>query len=297
MTKVLVIGKSGFISLSFQKYMMNFGNNYVIDVISSRNRKWENFSFSGYDTVFNASGLAHTNARNGSEEEYYEVNGDLPGELAAKAKLEGVHHFITMSSMNVYGDMANIGVSKCITDSTVPNTQSIYGKSKLMGETAVKKLEDDNFKVAIIRPPLVFSEYAPDNFGILLKIAVLFPVFPNIRNNQSMIYVDNLCELVRLIIDNHISGIFYPQEKEYIHTSTLVKDIAIQAGHKILMTEIFNSALMVLSKDISIVRKAFGNLTYHPSISNHFNWNYCVVDYKTAVKRMAEHHGSVKKCK
>ena len=300
MKKVLILGKNGFLARSFGRYMEQFKSEYELTFISSRAGTWESVPFSGYDAVFNASGLAHSNAIDGSDEDYYEVNGRLPGAIAKKAKAEEVPVYITISSSIIYGDMADVGQKKCIYADTVPNEQGIYGKSKLMGEQSALQYGDENFRVAVIRPPMIYSEYAPENFERLCRFAVSFPIFPNLYNEQSMIYADNLCELIRLIIDQRVGGIFYPQEKEYIHTSKLVKDIADAAGHRMLVTKIFNPALRMLSKQVRFVRKAFGNVVYDQSLSNHFQWSYCVVPYGETVKRIATKYndiGGENKCK
>ena len=42
---------------------------------------------------------------------------------------------------------------------------------------------------------------------------------------ERMIYIDNLCEFIRLIVQNQDNGIFYPQNQDYVNTSQLVKEI------------------------------------------------------------------------
>ena len=292
MKKILVVGKGGFVGTSFANYMKKFKDKYELTFISSMNHEWEKISFSGYDAVYNASGLAHANAKDGTDDLYYEVNGKLPGEIATKAKAEGVPVYISMSSAIIYGDMSNVGIKKIITKETEASPEGIYGKSKIMGEEMVTQLADDKFHTAIIRPPMIYSEYAPENFELLCKFAVKSPIFPKLYNEQSMIYADNLCELLRLIIDNQAGGIYYPQEKEFIHTSKLVKDISYASGKRMLITGIFNPILKKMSGRVRFVRKAFGNVIYDKSLSNHFDWEYCVVPYEETVRRIAKRYGN-----
>ena len=214
MKKILVVGKGGFVSNSFVRYMDKFGDEYKITVISSMNYEWKQYDFTGFDAVYNASGLAHANAKDGSDELYYAVNGRLPGEIAAKAKAEGVPVYVSMSSQIIYGDMSGISRKQIISADTKPIPDGIYGKSKIMGEEGVLELADDSFRVAIIRPPMIYSENAPENFERLCKFAIRSPIFPDLYNEQSMIYADNLCELIRLIIENKVGGIYFPQEPE-----------------------------------------------------------------------------------
>lgn len=290
MKKVMLVGVGGYIGGKFTGYIKAHYPDWQIDAVDSMDGKWKNADFHGYDAVYNVSGLAHANARKGSEEQYYAVNGQLPIDVARKAKGEGVPLFIQMSSQIVYGDMSGLGEEKMITPETVPSEPTIYGKSKMMAERGLGELVDDSFKVSIIRPPLVYSESARDNFPRLVNFAKKSPIFPKLENKQSMVYIDNLCELVRLIIDNNEGGIFYPQQEVYIETSKIVADIAMAVGNKMWQTRIFNPVLRLLSKRIGFIHKAFGSIAYDMAMSNHFDGAYRVVSYEESIQRIAKVH-------
>jgi len=238
------------------------------------------------------SGLAHANARHGSEKLYYEVNGQLPIDIATKAKKEGVPMFVQMSSQIVYGDMSGLGEEKMISADTVPTEPTIYGKSKMMAERGLQNLIDDKFQVAIMRPPLIYSEFARDNFPRLVNFAKRMPIFPKLENKQSMVYVDNLCELIKLIIENNKGGIYYPQQECYIETSKIVADIARAVGNKMWQTRLFNPILRLLSKlpMFGFIHKAFGSIAYDMDMSNHFDGKYRVVSYDESIRRIANAH-------
>ena len=284
--KILVVGKKEFISTSFQTYMKKYPEIHV-DAISARGDKWKEYDFSGYDAVYNTTGLAHDDARKGTDAQFMALNRDLPEALAKKAKEQKVKTFINMSSMIVYGDMSELGSNVRITSETIPRPAGIYGESKLAGEKVLEKLADENFHIAIIRSPLVYSEKAVDNFLKLTKYAKKGIIFPKIENRRSMIYADNLCELVRLIAVNNGAGIYYPQQDEYICTSKLVKDIASASGHKMILTKLFNPMLFALSKKRMFVRKVFGSLAYDKKTSNCFDGEYRVVNYNKSIEKLA----------
>jgi UDP-glucose 4-epimerase len=294
MKRILVLGKRGYISTCFQTYMKN-KDGYSIDVISVRGDSWREKSFSNYDAIFNTIGLAHNDARKGTDEQFIQLNVNLISELAQKAKTDGCSLFVHMSSMIVYGSLSPLGVNKKYTADTIPTPNNIYGRSKLMGENEILKLQSENFNVAIIRSPLVYGENAVDNFEKLVSIAKKLPVFPDIKNERSMIYADNLCELVKLIVENDSQGIFYPQQDEYIRTSKLVKDIAVASGHKMIITSLFNPLIYLLSKKMIFIRKVFGSLAYDMEISNCFDGKYRVVDYKESIKRIVDSKHTKKK--
>lgn len=290
--KVMLVGIGGYIGGKFTDYINKNYPDWQIDAVDSMNRKWADADFHGYDAVYNVSGLAHANARHGSEKLYYEVNGQLPIDVATKAKAEGVPMFVQMSSQIVYGDMSGLGEDKVITAEIVPLEPTVYGKSKMMAERGLVALVDNSFQVALVRPPLIYSEFARDNFPRLVNFAKKMPVFPKLKNRQSMVYVDNLCELVKLIIEHNQGGVYYPQQECYIETSKIVADIAEAVGNKMWQTRLFNPALRFLSKMpmFDFIHKAFGSIVYDMKMSNHFDGKYRVVSYEESIKRIANAH-------
>ena len=159
--------------------------------------------------------------------------------------------------------MSVYGLEKGVIDrNTLPNPNSSYGKSKLAAEKLIANLEDDNFKVSILRPPMIYGKECKGNYNRLASIAIKIPVFPDIENKRSMIYIDNISEFVRVIIDNNQAGIYFPQNKEYINTTDLVKTIARTQGKEIKTTKVFNWAIAIGIKYSGVFRKVFGTLVY-----------------------------------
>jgi nucleoside-diphosphate-sugar epimerase len=290
MKRILIVGENSYVGKSFKNYIGKYNEEYLVDTVSSRNYSWKTIDFTKYDVVFNVAGIAHISTKPSMEPLYYKINRDLVLEIALKAKNEGVKQFIHMSSMIVFGDMSYLGLEKKITLETQPIPINFYGKSKLEADHGLDQLRNENFKIAVIRPPLIYSENALGNFPRLVKIARILPIFPHIDNEQSMIYIDNICEFIRLVIENNDSGIFYPQNREYVNTTLMVKTIAEFSGKKIYTTKIFNPLLKLLSKKIRIINKAFGNLTYSKEMSDYLNYDYCVVDFKESLKRVCENY-------
>lgn len=86
------------------------------------------------------------------------LNVKLPSELVKKAKQDKIPIFIHIISLIVYGNPSGIDEFIPITKDTIPNPDNIYGKSKYIGKLELSKLEDDNFKNALIRSPRVYGE-------------------------------------------------------------------------------------------------------------------------------------------
>lgn len=272
MKNILITGVNSYIGNSFRKYIEQWPDMYRADGMSLRDGQWRETDFSSYDTVFHVAGIAHSdNGKISPEKEklYRSVNTDLTIEVAEKAKAEGVKQFIFMSSAIVYGESAPIGKSKMITKETPANPANCYGDSKLQAEIGLRKLEDEKFKVVILRPPMIYGKSSKGNFPILEKLALKLPIFPRVMNSRSMLYIGNLTEFVRLIIENEESGTFWPQNPEYSNTSEVVKAIADAKGKKIILIKGFSWALKLLSHVTGLVNKAFGNLTYDFSMSEY----------------------------
>ncbi len=284
--KILVMGKDSYIGTSFERHMANF-DGFKIDTIDTTDALWKEVDFSKYDSVFHVAGIAHSDNGKVSEERkklYYDVNTDLAEEVAIKAKSEGVSQFVYLSSMSVFGESGLMGKEKLIDDNTMPLPSNVYGDSKLKAERKLKVLKDDAFKVVIVRPPMVYGKNSKGNYPTLSRYAKKLPFFPNVDNSRSMIYIENLCEFIRLVIVNKDSGIFMPQNNDYVKTSELVKLIAQINGNKIRLTRFFNPFLKIFAPVMNVINKVFGNLTYDKNVSK-YRQNYCVCDFEESIKR------------
>ncbi len=218
------------------------------------------------------------------EELYYSVNTELTKLTAQKAKADGAGQFIFMSSAIVYGDSAPLGKQKMITKDTVPFPANCYGDSKLQAEKAILPLGDESFKVVILRPPMIYGRGSKGNYPILAKLALKLPIFPNVENCRSMLYIENLCEFVRLMVVNTESGIFFPQNSEYSNTSNLVELIAAAHGKKIKLVKGFSWALKLLSHVTPLVNKAFGSLSYSRELSV-YKESYDIWNLEESIKK------------
>ena len=227
---------------------------------------------SKYYVVYHVAGIAHRKETNENRELYYKVNRDLAYKVARKSKAEGVKQFIFLSTMGVYGLETGI-----IDEKTPLKPNNAYGKSKFEAEELIKQLENKTFKVAVIRPPMVYGKGCKGNYQRLAKLALKTPIFPDIDNKRSMIYIDNLSEFVRVLIDNNDSGLFWPQNSEYVNTSDMVRLIAEFHARKIVFTKAFNPLIRMLN--IGIINKVFGDLIYmRESLGYDSNYDICNFD-------------------
>lgn len=290
MKNVLITGANSYIGTSFENYIKNYHPDELnIETVDMTDANWENTDFSCYDTVFHVAGIAHSDSGKISAEKeklYRSVNTDLTELTALKAKEAGVKQFIFMSSVIVYGESAPVGKAKVITKETAAAPVNCYGDSKVQAEKRILPLNDESFSVAVLRPPMIYGKNSKGNYPLLSKMARKLPFFPYVKNERSMLHIDNLCEFIRLLINNNESGIFYPQNSEYVNTSDMVKMIAEANNHKIVMVPC-NLLIKILGKFSgkigSLTNKAFGNLVYDMSMSE-YRQNYRIRDFMESIK-------------
>ena len=297
MKRILITGINSYIGNAVERYLMEYNayegrELYRVDKISLRDDTWEFMSFAPYDTILHVAGIAHADIGRVSEETkalYYQVNCDLAVKVAEKAKAEGVRQFVYMSSVIVYGDSAGVGKSKHITEQTQPHPANFYGDSKWQAEQKLQALADSAFHIAIIRSPMVYGRNSKGNFPLLVKLAEKMPVFPDIPNERSMLYVENLGEFLRQLIDSGKGGIFFPQNAEYTTTAQMVQAIAEEKGKQIRLWKVLNPLVKLAAalpgKIGGMANKAFGSMTIDRTLSlQHFS-SYQIYTLQESIKR------------
>ena len=290
--KVLITGASSYIGTSFEQYVAeHYGDTFFIDTVDMKGDAWKDWDFSQYDIVFHVAGIAHADVGRVTEEtkaKYYTVNTKLAIEAAEKAKEEGAKQFIFMSSSIIYGDSAPYGTKKRITIDTEPKPANFYGDSKWQADKAIRRLADEDFTVAIVRPPMIYGENCKGNFPLLSKLAKNLPLFPDVQNERSMIYIENFCEFLSQVMIREEGGIFWPQNAEYTRTSEIVKMIGEVNGYPVKVSKKWNWIVRLAAcfpRRVSrLTNKAFGNMSYEKSMSK-YDFNYQIVDFKTSIKR------------
>lgn len=285
MKKILITGANSYVGISVEKYLQQWPEQYCLDTVDMIGDAWKQHSFHGYDAVLHVAGLVHqpqTKNDSAQAEAYDRINHQLAVETAQKAKAEGVRQFLFMSSASVYGLDAPVGKVIMITKETPLNPRDNYGISKKHAEESLRKLQDDQFRIAILRPPMIYGKGCKGNYQTMAKLARKLPVFPKVRNQRSMLYMENLAEFIRLLIDDEAEGIFCPQNNEYVNTSDMVNLIAHTNGKSIMLIGGFTWALKLLRCATGIVDKAFGSLCYDFELSN-YTKEYCVKDLQESI--------------
>ena len=290
MKRVLITGAGSYVGPHVMRRLQEEPDKFEVQELSVKDDSWKTFDFSIFDVVYHVAGIAHVSTDPSMESLYMQVNRDLTIEVAKHAKAAGIKQFIFMSSAIVYGDSVPAGTGKPITLETKPNPANFYGRSKLEAEEGLQDLEDESFKVSIVRAPMIFGAHAKGNFPTLVSIARKLPFFPDIKNKRSMIYVGNLAESITGLIVAESDGVFLPQEEMQICTSSLVNQVALISGKHMLLTKAFNPIIKGPLKANNYVIKAFGDM-YYDLTASEIGFNYRRYTTKEALEQIAQEEG------
>ena len=283
---ILITGAGSYVGESVRNYILSSSSNFQIDAVDTMNDAWKKADFTQYDVVYHVAGIAHVNADPKMEPLYYKVNRDLTIEVAKHAKAAGVKQFIFMSSQIVFHESQSLK-TEVLTASTKENPNGFYGDSKLQAELGINPLEDENFKVCILRPCMIYGPKAKGNFPRLAKLATKVPVFPCWHNKRSMLYIDNLAEFVLQAIERELEGTFYPQNRELADTVEIIRFFAKEAGRKVWITKLFNPFVWLGSFVLQPINKMFATYYYDPEMSQ-MEFDYQLVSFEESLKRVAE---------
>lgn len=282
MIRVLITGGNSYIGVSVEKWLMKTPEQFHVDTVDTMNDAWKQVDFSLYDVVFHVAGIAHVNPKPEMAPLYYKVNRDLTVEIARHAKECGVRQFVFMSSKIVYQSSKDLK-EHVVTLRTEPKPNDFYGDSKLQAEKGLNELACDSFRVANLRPCMIYGPNGKGNFPRLVWLAQKTPIFPAWHNKRSMLYIDNLCEFVKQIILNQYDGTFYPQNKELVDTVEVIRYFSKKYNHKVWISKLFNPCVWIGAKIFKPVSKMFASSYYDPAMSK-YDFEYQIVGFEESLK-------------
>ncbi len=270
--KLLIIGSDSFIARNFIK---KYSAQYAISGISRRLTNLINelvltdfFTipdsyFQNVDVVINFAAIVHkSNIRNRTA--LNNINYKLAVYNAQQAKRAKVKFFVQMSSIAVYGYQTPINIR------LKPNPLTTYAFSKLLADEAIIDLATKEFKVSILRPPLVYGgEETPGNMIRLIRFSkkrVPLP-FKGIDNRRDFIHVKNLIQYLDYIIRLRLDGIKLMTDMEPVSTAYLFYTISELLGRKPKFIKVPNFTLHLLKYlKPGLYHKLFTSLEIEPNL-------------------------------
>lgn len=259
---LMITGASGFIGSNFIK---KYSEEYNIISVCLIENKPEDLDYAGVDTILHLAALVHQ-MKGAPEEKYFEVNTELTRRLAITAKEAGVKHFVFYSTVKVYGFDGELNNhSFVLTENSPCNPNDPYGASKYEAEKILNSLQDENFKVAMVRPPMVYGKGVKGNMLSLMKLINILPVVPfNYGNNRrSVISTENLLYMTHLIIKNKADGIYLGTEGNPVSIKEIAESIEKGLGKKKINIQLPSFIFKLLTKvKPYIMVRLYGTLAF-----------------------------------
>jgi UDP-N-acetyl-alpha-D-quinovosamine dehydrogenase len=189
----------------------------------------------GVETVVHLASRAHVVDETvaGSPICFPSTDVDATLNVARQAAKAGVKRFVFISSIKVNGEATKPG--RPFTAEDAPNPQNPYAQSKFDAERRLFALSaKTGVEVSVIRPPLVYGPGVKANFANMMEWVnrgIPLP-FGAVNNKRSLVFVDNLADLVILTAIHPNAGgqVFLVSDGEDISTAELLQRMAQALG-------------------------------------------------------------------
>jgi nucleoside-diphosphate-sugar epimerase len=263
MKTLAVTGATGFVGRRLLQY--NEGR-YRLLTLSLRDEHPALLNLQGVDAIVHLAGKAHQ-MQLIDDRIYFAVNYELTKQLADRALEQGIKQFIYVSSTKVYGD----DIPEKLHEKSLCRPTDAYGASKLQAEQYLLSLVSPAFTVAIVRPPLVYGPGVKGNMLRLMQLAAKPIPLPlgNTGNARSMVFVDNLVELLNSIVDQQAGGVFAGGDPHPLSTNELIRLMRDSLGnHSSLVSVPFFVRRMIQKYKPALYTRLFGSFVVDNSATN-----------------------------
>lgn len=290
--KILVTGATGFVGRALLKqllvrksYLLTVAlrsdkpfsscNTHVVEELD-KHTDWST-ALTNQQVVIHAAARAHImNDEVGDPlQEYRRVNVDGTLNLARQAAAAGVNRFIFISSIKVNGEQTLL--SQPFTPDDTPAPEDAYGISKWEAEQGLQKLASEaGMEVVIIRAPLVYGPGVKGNFASMIKLVTKGLPLPlgAIRNQRSLVAVDNLVDLIVTCIDRPAAAnqVFLAGDGQDLSTTELLQGVAKAIGKPSRLIPVPASSLMLAATLLgkkAMAQRLLGSLQVDISKARH----------------------------
>jgi nucleoside-diphosphate-sugar epimerase len=245
---ILVTGITGFVGRNVSIYFST--NSFNIDSINSRNI---NISQNGLakdlNSIIHLAGKAHDLKNSSNPDEYYQVNTELTKKVFDAFLCSDAKVFITLSSVKAVADI----VQGELTEETIPNPITDYGKSKLLAEQYIFSKElPEGKRVYVLRPCMIHGPGNKGNLNLLYKLVSKGIPWPlgAFENNRSFCSIDNLMFIFKELIEREDipSGIYNVADDVPLSTNELIGLIAQSQHRKVKVWKISSSLIEKIAR-------------------------------------------------
>jgi len=248
--KIIITGASGFIG---KNLIERFHNKYLFYTFDRKN----SFKIKDEEVVIHLAGKAHDLKKTANPQEYYDANASLTKEvydefIESKAKV-----LITMSSVKAIVD----STENIITEETIENPQTHYGKSKLQADQYIlSKPIPKGKRIYILRPCMIHGKGNKGNLNLLYKLITKRIPWPlgTFNNKRSYCSIENLLFVIQELINNSEipSGIYTIADDDALSTNEVITLIGRTTNIKTRIYSIPRILVKIIAK--------IGDLTYLP---------------------------------
>ena len=249
MTRILILGGSGFIGNALYKELCSYFDTYATyftNKLFVKNKHFYNFDFEndGVEEILKEVNPTHIiSCIRGNFEAQVEMHQEIAS-LIKKKKCK----LVFLSSANVFDAFSNYPSYEY--DKTL--SESVYGKLKIKIENTLLRLPEINYVIA--RIPMVFGYNSPriKELKECIYKKEAYEVFPDLVMNLTT--VDKLIQQLHYIINRNRKGIFHLGSHDLIHHDEYIKEVSEKLGYKdALFKNVYTSNsdrfLAVLPKD------------------------------------------------
>ena len=187
--------------------------------------------------------------------EYRKVNVDGTLNLARQSAAAGVKRFIFISSIKVNGEQTPPGLA--FQSESEARPEDPYSLSKWEAEQGLQRIaKDTGMEVVIIRPPLVYGPGMKGNLASLIRLVGKGLPLPlgAIKNQRSMVALDNLVDLIITCVDHPDAAnqVFLASDGQDLSTTELLQGLARAMGRP---SRLWPISVPVLSLAASVLGK------------------------------------------
>ena len=271
MKNILLFGASGFLGTQLKK---NLSGNIM--PVSLREKDWLSKLPEDADVFINCIGKAHDHKGTATEHDFYFANYELVKVIFEEFLKSNAQIFIHISSIAAVEENER---NEVLTENSVGNPQSHYGKSKKAAEEyLLKQILPSGKKLFILRPSMIHGEGDKGNLTLLYKIISKGIPYPlgAFQNSRTFISVDNVVFLMNEIIKKYKemeSGVYHITDDEPLSTQKIIEIIGTAKGKKPLILSPPKFLINVLAKfgdmiSLPINSKRLKKMTSNLIVSN-----------------------------
>lgn len=230
---IALFGASGFLGTNLRAFLRV--EHYSVNI---RNKFWQEQISLNTNIFINCIGKAHDHNGTATENDFYFANYELVKVLFEEFLKSSAQLFIHISSIAAVEENERTEV---LTENSVGNPQSHYGKSKKAAEEyLLKQSLPSGKKLVILRPTMIHGVGDKGNLTLLYKIISKGIPYPlgAFQNSRTFISIDNVVFFIDEIIKKYKemeSGVYHITDDEPLSTQKIIEIIGIAKGKKPLI--------------------------------------------------------------